>query len=72
MNLDGTGVTKLVATNDYSLFPQWSPDGTRITIYEGDPTNTVELSALSLTGTRTPILLRRLPRSRAQHSCVPT
>lgn len=56
MNLDGTNVTQLAATNDYSLFPQWSPDGTRITIYEGDPTNTVKLSALSLAGTRTPIV----------------
>jgi len=57
MNLDGTGFKKLTATHDYSLFPQWSPDGTRITIYEGDPTTTVSLTALSpLDGTRTPVI----------------
>ncbi len=53
MNLDGTGLKTLTGTNDYSVFPQWSPDGTRITIYEGDPYSVVSLTALSLDGTRT-------------------
>jgi hypothetical protein len=56
MNLDGTGLRTLATTNDFSLFPQWSPDGTRITIYEGDPYSTTRLSALSLDGTRTPVV----------------
>ena len=53
MNLDGTGLKTLTAIHDYSVFPQWSPDGRRITIYEGDPYSTVSLSAVSLDGTRT-------------------
>lgn len=56
MNLDGTGLKKLTGTSDYSVFPQWSPAGTRITIYEGDPYSVVSLTALSLDGTRTPLL----------------
>jgi hypothetical protein len=56
MNLDGTGLKKLTALNDFSVFPQWSPDGKRITIYEGDPYVTVSLTALSLDGIRTPVV----------------
>jgi len=56
MNLDGTGLKTLATTNDFSLFPQWSPDRTRITIYEGDPYSTTHISALSLDGTRTPVV----------------
>jgi len=56
VNLDGTGLKKLTGINDYSVFPQWSPDGQRITIYEGDPYSTASLSALSLDGTRTPVV----------------
>jgi len=56
MNLDGTGVKTLTATGDYSVFPQWSPDGQRITIYEGNPYGAVSLTALSLDGTRTPVV----------------
>jgi WD40-like Beta Propeller Repeat len=56
VNLDGTGFRKLTALNDYSVFPQWSPDGRRITIYEGDPYTTVSLTALSLDGIRTPVV----------------
>ncbi|HMI57392.1 MAG TPA: Ig-like domain-containing protein, partial [Gemmatimonadaceae bacterium] len=56
MNLDGTGLKTLATTNDFSLFPQWSPDRTRITIYEGDPYSTANLTSLSLDGTRTPVV----------------
>jgi hypothetical protein len=56
MNLDGTGLKTLATTNDYSLFPQWSPDRTRITIYEGDPYSTTHISALSLDGARTSVV----------------
>jgi hypothetical protein len=56
MNLDGSGLRTLTGIGDYSVFPQWSPDGTRITIYEGDPYSTTRLSALSLDGTRTPVV----------------
>ncbi|MEO8881451.1 MAG: hypothetical protein ABI446_13740 [Gemmatimonadaceae bacterium] len=56
MNLDGTGLKELTGTNDYSVFPQWSPDGTRITIYEGNPYSAVNLTSLSLDGTRTPVV----------------
>jgi hypothetical protein len=55
MNLDGSGLRTLTGIGDYSVFPQWSTDGTRITIYEGDPYSTTRLSALSLDGTRTPV-----------------
>jgi Tol biopolymer transport system component len=56
MNLDGTGLKTLTGIHDWSVFPQWSPDGTRITIYEGDPYSTVSLTAVSLDGTRTPVI----------------
>jgi hypothetical protein len=56
MNLDGTGLKRLTATGDYSVFPQWSPDGKRITIYEGNPYGAIILTALSLDGTRTPVV----------------
>jgi len=56
MNLDGTGLRTLSSIVDYSVFPQWSPDGSRVTIYEGNPYGTVSLTALSLDGTRTPLV----------------
>jgi WD40 repeat protein len=56
MNLDGTGLRELTGLNDYSVFPQWSPDGRRITIYEGDPYSAVRVTAVALDGTRTPVL----------------
>jgi hypothetical protein len=56
MNLDGTGLKTLTATGDYSVFPQWSPDGNRITIYEGNPYGEARLTAVSLDGTRTPLV----------------
>jgi hypothetical protein len=56
MNLDGTGLKTLTATGDYSVFPQWSPDGNRITIYEGNPYGEARLTAVSLDGTRTPVV----------------
>jgi hypothetical protein len=56
MNLDGTGLKTLTGIGDYSVFPQWSPDGKRITIYEGDPYSTLSLTAVSLDGTRTPVV----------------
>lgn len=56
MNLDGTGLRELTPLNDYSVFPQWSPDGRRITIYEGDPYGAVDVTAVALDGTRTPVI----------------
>jgi WD40-like Beta Propeller Repeat len=56
MNLDGSGLKKLTGISDYSVYPQWSPDGKRITIYEGNPYGTVSFTALSLDGTRTPVI----------------
>ena len=56
MNLDGTGLKELTPLNDYSVFPQWSPDGRRITIYEGDPYAAVDVTAVALDGTRTPVI----------------
>jgi hypothetical protein len=56
MNLDGTGLKTLITVGDYSLFPQWSPDGKRITIYEGNPYGEARLTAVSLDGARTPVV----------------
>jgi WD40 repeat protein len=56
MNLDGTSVTTLTTIGDYSVFPQWSPDGHRITIYGGNPYGSVNITAMSLDGTRTPVI----------------
>jgi hypothetical protein len=56
MNLDGTGLRTLTGISDYSVFPQWSPDGHRITIYEGNPYGTVNFTAVSVDGVRTPIV----------------
>ena len=54
MNLDGTGARTLTAIGDYSVFPQWSSDAKRITIYEGNPYGAVIVTAVSvLDGTRT-------------------
>jgi hypothetical protein len=56
MNLDGTGLKTLTRISDYSVFPQWSPDGHRITIYEGNPYGAVIFTAVSLDGVRTPLV----------------
>lgn len=56
LNLDGTGVKKLTGIQDWSVFPQWSPDGKRVTIYEGDPYSSVNFTAVSLDGSRTPLV----------------
>ena len=56
MNLDGTGLRTLTGTGDLSVFPQWSPDGQRVTIYEGNPYGEARLTAVSLDGTRTPLV----------------
>jgi hypothetical protein len=56
MNLDGTGLRTLTGITDYSVFPQWSPDGHRITIYEGNPYGTVNFTAISVDGVRTPLI----------------
>ena len=56
MNLDGTGLKTLTGISDYSVFPQWSPDGHRVTIYEGNPYGSVTFTAVSLDGVRTPIV----------------
>jgi hypothetical protein len=56
MNFDGSGLKTLTVSSDYSLFPQWSPDRTRITIYEGNPYGETRLTALALDGTRTPVI----------------
>ncbi len=56
MNLDGSGQRELTAVSDYSVFPQWSPDGRRVTIYEGNPYGAVNFSAVALDGTRTRIV----------------
>jgi hypothetical protein len=56
MNLDGTAVNKITSIVDYSVFPQWSPDGTRVTIYEGDAYSAAQLTAISLDGVRTPLI----------------
>jgi Tol biopolymer transport system component len=56
MNLDGTGRKTLTGIVDWSVFPQWSPDGTRITIYEGNPYGDARLTAVALDGTRTSLV----------------
>lgn len=56
MNLDGTGLKTLTGISDYSVFPQWSPDGRRITLYEGDPYSDARLTAVSLDGARTSLV----------------
>lgn len=56
MNLDGTSVREITSIVDYSVFPQWSPDGTRVTIYEGDAYGAVNLTAVALDGTRTRLI----------------
>ena len=57
MNLDGTSARTLTSIGDYSVFPQFSPDGKRITIYEGNPYGAVIVTAVSvLDGTRTPVV----------------
>ena len=56
MNLDGTGRRQLTGIVDESVFPQWSPDGNRVTIYEGNPYAEARLTAIALDGTRTPVV----------------
>jgi hypothetical protein len=56
MSLDGSGLKTLTGTAEYSVFPQWSPDGKRITIYEGNPYGEARLTAIALDGTRTAVV----------------
>jgi len=41
MNIDGTDAVQLTSGDDFSVHPDWSPDGTRIAFTRGSQANTV-------------------------------
>jgi Tol biopolymer transport system component len=53
VNTDGSNVQILTTSGDGSLFPQWSADGTKVLIYEGDPGSNARLSTVDMAGNRT-------------------
>ena len=58
VNLDGSGYRFLHPIVDYSVFPQWSPDGQSVVMYEGDPNSNARLTIMDLSGnTRTVLAL---------------
>lgn len=52
VSTDGTEERQVITTSDASLAPAWSPDGSRLVIYEGDPGSGARLSILDTTGVR--------------------
>ena len=52
VSFDGSNFKPLATSPDQSLFPHWSPDGTRIAFYEGDPNSNASLSIVDMTGAR--------------------
>lgn len=53
VNTDGTQLKPLTTSPDRSLFPQWSPDGARVMIYEADPSYNARISFVDMSGART-------------------
>jgi hypothetical protein len=53
VNTDGTQSQVLTTSIEHSLFPQWSPDGQKVLIYERDPGYNAYISTVDMTGTRT-------------------
>lgn len=53
VNTDGSQLKVLTTSGDASLFPQWSPDGARVLIYEGDPGSNARISTVDMSGVRT-------------------
>lgn len=56
INTDGTQRNVLTTSGDASLAPQWSPDGTKVLIYEADPASNARLSTVDMSGARTLIV----------------
>ena len=52
-NTDGSQNKVLTTSTDTYVSPQWSPDGTRILIYEGNPSSGARLSTVDMNGART-------------------
>jgi Tol biopolymer transport system component len=52
VNFDGSNFKTLATSGDQSLFPHWSPDGTRIVYYEADPGSNSRLTLVDVNGTK--------------------
>lgn len=53
VNTDGTQLHLLTTATDFSLLPQWSSDGSKVLIYEGDPGLNAVISTVDMSGVRT-------------------
>lgn len=60
VNLDGSGHRFLHAVSDWSVFPQWSSDGTSVVMYEGDPSSNARLTLVGMDSTARTVL--QIPR----------
>jgi TolB protein len=49
---DGTNYRKVIGIVDYSVSPGWSPDGSKVVIYEGDPYSYSSISVVDTLGNR--------------------
>jgi len=52
VNTDGTQLQLLTTATDFSLLPQWSSDGSKVLIYEGDPGINAVISTVDMNGAR--------------------
>jgi hypothetical protein len=66
IKLDGSQFTSLSPTNDAVLMPRWSPTGTRIAFYDGDPNSGAQVHTMDLQGNRSPFPNPRPTDSRAE------
>ena len=55
-NTDGSQSTVLTTSSDASLYPQWSPDGSKVLIYEADPGSNARISTVDMNGARTLVI----------------
>lgn len=55
-NTDGSDRKLLTTSNNAVLDPQWSPDGSKVLIYEDNPESGARISTVDMNGARTPIV----------------
>jgi hypothetical protein len=56
IRLDGSQFMSLSPTNDAVLVPRWSPTGTRIAFYDGDPNGNAQVHTMDLQGNSSPFM----------------